>query len=109
MLLFAIRHGQTDWNAERRLQGQKDVDINDIGRTQARGNGAPDDNDWARVGDRWYVSFPPGPALLILPGVALLGFRFDDVAFTAAFAALNVLLLFLVMERLRVAGDSARR
>ncbi|MGO4437559.1 histidine phosphatase family protein [Rhizobium sp. RAF56] len=40
MLLFAIRHGQTDWNAERRLQGQKDVDINDIGRAQARGNGA---------------------------------------------------------------------
>ena len=68
----------------------------------------PDLNDWARAGDRWYVSFPPGPALLILPGVALLGFRFDDVAFTAVFAALNVLLLFLVLERLRVAGDSAR-
>ena len=41
--------------------------------------------------------------------MALLGFRFDDVAFTAALAALNVLLLFLVMERLRVTGDSSRR
>lgn len=39
VLLYAIRHGQTDWNAERRLQGQKDIDINDIGRSQARGNG----------------------------------------------------------------------
>jgi hypothetical protein len=68
----------------------------------------PDDNDWARVGDRWYVSFPPGPALLMLPGVALFGLDYVDVSFTVAFAALNVLLLFLVLERLRRAGDSAR-
>ncbi len=68
----------------------------------------PDENDWARVGDRWYVSFPPGPALLMLPGVALWGYQFDDVSFTVAFAALNVLLLFLVLERLRRSGDSRR-
>ena len=68
----------------------------------------PDLNDWARVDGRWYVSFPPGPALVMLPGVALLGLAFPDVAFTVAFAALNVLLLFLVLERLSASGDSAR-
>ncbi len=68
----------------------------------------PDDNDWARVGDRWYVSFPPGPALLMLPGVALWGFQLDDVSFTLAFAALNVLLLFLWLEALRRAGEHGR-
>ncbi len=68
----------------------------------------PDDNDWARVGDRWYVSFPPGPALLMLPGVALFGFEYVDVSFTVAFAALNVLLLFLVLEELRRSGEIAR-
>jgi len=68
----------------------------------------PDENDWARVGDRWYVSFPPGPALLMLPGVALFGFEYVDVSFTVAFAALNVLLFFLLLERLRTAGDSPR-
>lgn len=39
-LVYLVRHGQTDWNVERRLQGQADTDINEVGRLQATANGA---------------------------------------------------------------------
>lgn len=37
--LYFVRHGETDWNATRRYQGQADIPINDKGRAQAHRNG----------------------------------------------------------------------
>ena len=33
--IFFLRHGETDWNAEGRLQGQQDIALNALGRRQA--------------------------------------------------------------------------
>jgi probable phosphoglycerate mutase len=33
--IYYIRHGETSWNAEGRLQGVQDVPLNDLGRKQA--------------------------------------------------------------------------
>jgi probable phosphoglycerate mutase len=33
--LIFVRHGETDWNVERRLQGQRDIPLNALGRKQA--------------------------------------------------------------------------
>jgi probable phosphoglycerate mutase len=37
--LYFVRHGETDWNAVRRHQGQTDTPLNDKGRGQAARNG----------------------------------------------------------------------
>ncbi len=60
-------------------------------------------NDFSHYGDKWYVVFPPFPALLLLPVVALSGDpeRVADGQFFLWLAGLAPALLFLGLEKLR--------
>ncbi|WP_169928507.1 hypothetical protein [Labilithrix luteola] len=67
-------------------------------------------NDWAQFEGRWYVSFPPFPAMLMLPFVALAGDpdNFRDAQFIVWLAGIGPAVLFLVLEKLRRTARSDR-
>ncbi|MCW5874089.1 MAG: hypothetical protein KIS88_05535 [Anaerolineales bacterium] len=54
---------------------------------------------------QWYVPFPPLPALLMLPWVALFGVgSLNTVVFTAVLGAASVVLVFLILNELARRG-----
>jgi broad specificity phosphatase PhoE len=64
--IYYIRHGETQWNADGRLQGVQDVPLNDLGRKQAAHAGSVLSHLFERHGrDRRelpYISSPLGRA-----------------------------------------------
>ena len=85
------------WQADAFLHGQLHL----TGRP-------PNLNDWVFERGRWYVSFPPFPAVLMLPFVAATGLAFNDVAFTLPFAAANVALLYRLLRRIQEVEGGTR-
>lgn len=98
------------------------------GQLAVLGDRPPGTNDWACYdtvergpcppnrfafpgeGDRyqWFVSFPPFPALVALPAVAVLGPNMPDRAFWGLLAGLGPALLFVLLGALRESGRSTR-
>jgi hypothetical protein len=78
------------------------------GQLSVVGDRPASNNDWAQYKDHWYVAFPPLPALVILPAVAIWGSALWDRLFWALFAGLGPALLFVLLRHLREHADSRR-
>jgi len=61
-----------------------------------------EENDWTFFEGEWSVSFPPSPALLMMPFVAIWGQYFNDVIFTLLLGALNLLLIYELFGKIYV-------
>jgi probable phosphoglycerate mutase len=65
-ILYFARHGETDWNRDRRLQGQHDIPLNALGRIQASRCGEVLrellERDGKSAEDYDYISSPLGRA-----------------------------------------------
>jgi broad specificity phosphatase PhoE len=56
--IYFIRHGETDWNAEARYQGQADIPMNEKGRAQAQRNGETLRQHLPSIADADFVASP---------------------------------------------------
>ena len=72
------------------------------------GNRPPGTNDWALYQGTWFVSFPPFPAVVIAPVVAIWGTNTLDALFWALLAGLAPALLFVCLRALSERGSSHR-
>lgn len=64
--------------------------------------------DYRQRKQRYFMSFPPGPAVLMMPLAAIWDYEINDVIFTIFFAALNAALMYLLLKRLSIGGRSGR-
>src|ERR1700753_3593685 len=61
-VIYYIRHGETEWNADGRLQGVQDIPLNDLGRRQSAHAGGILGELFARNGyDRSLLPYVASP------------------------------------------------
>jgi len=66
----------------------------------------PSTHDLTLHNDRWYVPFPPLPALLMVPWIAIFGLAtVNTTLFCALFGALNVTLIYRFLTTLAAQGQ----
>jgi probable phosphoglycerate mutase len=91
--IYFIRHGETDWNLEGRLQGQRDIPLNDLGRVQAEEAGRRLAGIVLNVPDLDYVASPMSRTRETMErmreaiGLPSVGYRLDERLVELTFGA----------------------
>ena len=91
--IFFVRHGETDWNVEGRLQGQRDIPLNDLGRVQAEEAGRRLAGLVPDVADLDYVASPMSRTRETMErmreaiGLSPAGYRLDERLVELTFGA----------------------
>jgi probable phosphoglycerate mutase len=62
LTIYLVRHGETDWNRDRRYQGQMDIPLNARGRAQAQRNGAALRPFLPQIAELHFIASPLGRA-----------------------------------------------
>ncbi|MBM4352300.1 MAG: hypothetical protein FJ109_00670 [Deltaproteobacteria bacterium] len=96
------------WDARDRFDAENGACLAEAGSTGTARNCGVGMTRTTCLNRRHFVSFPPFPAVAMLPFVALVHYHFNDVLFTLALAALNSLLLYLLYQSLRKRGYVTR-
>ncbi|HEY7350319.1 MAG TPA: hypothetical protein VH599_18535 [Ktedonobacterales bacterium] len=65
--------------------------------------------DIETINGKSYMYYPPFPALLLLPFVAIFGLAASDILLTTLLSAANISLLYLLFEQMRVQERPARK
>jgi len=58
-----------------------------------------------KVGNKYFLIYPPMPAVLLMPYVAVLGVSFDHVSVSFLIGSLNIAVVYLIMRRLTEKED----
>jgi hypothetical protein len=102
------------YQAKAFLEGRLDVDpqilpniedwacVREVGGVKSRCTGP------LRPGDRWYVSFPAFPAVVLLPFVAVNGYQLNDTSFGVILGALAITLFYWLCRGLSRRGELQR-
>jgi hypothetical protein len=76
--------------------------VREVGGVKRRCTGSP------LATDRWYVSFPAFPAVVMLPFVAVNGYQLNDTSFGVILGALAITLFYVLARSLARRGDLHR-
>jgi hypothetical protein len=98
----AFVDGQLDLDPETLPNLEDWACVRQVGGVRTRCAGPP------RPGDRWYVSFPAFPAVVMLPFVALHGWQFNDTSFGVLLGALAIALFYSLARGLETRGELHR-